>query len=461
MTDPNLQPVLFPALFSKPVHIEFSTDHLSTNGGLVLLSVCDQQLGFTAALANQIKDTRQSGKVQHQYLEQLRQRVYGIAVGCPDGNDSAQLREDPMMKLACERDPVKGLALGSQSTISRFDNKPTATTLLRMSSVMADTVLGEQVQRRTGKKKPRRIIIDVDPTCDPTYGSQQLSFFNGFYDTACYLPLVVTVSFDGESRKYPVASILRAGNAGAMVGVLPMLRRLLKKVREHFGKVPVFFRADSAYAVPELFDYLESERIRYAIAMPSNAVLKRLSEVDMEKTREQVSTSGETVTRYGQGFYQSSGWTRERWAAYKAEVVVHPDKEEPRDNERFVINNLDGRYSGRGVFEFYYGHSHIENTIKELKNDLRMDLTSCSDFSANQFRVLLTLAAYILMQTLQAQSEHESLKKAQMGTLRERLLKIAVRVFSSARRIRLEFSRHHPWAKDWLDCATNLGARPG
>lgn len=448
-------------MFSKPVHLEFSRQHFSTHGGLILLAACDRKLGLTTLLSRQLKDHREPGKIKHPLLDQLRQRVYGIAVGCPDGQDSAHLREDPMMKLVCDRDPVKGSALGSQPTLSRFENNPTATALLRMAKVMASTVLGAQARRRRGNRKPRRIIIDVDPTCDPTYGRQQLTFFNGFYDTACYLPLVVTVSFDSETRKYPVAAVLRSGKSGAMAGVIPVLRRLLMQIRNDFGKTPIYLRADSAFAVPEFFVFLEGEGLRYTIAMPSNAVLERVSDDRMDQARAQVQRTGKTVTLYGQNVYQSGGWSRPRWAAYKAEVVVHPDKDEPRDNDRYVIHNLDGRYSGRGVFTFYYGHSHIENTIKELKNDLRMDLTSCSTFAANQFRVLLSLAAYVLMQSMQEQTGEEHLKKAQMGTLRDRLLKIAVRVVVSVRRVKLEFTRHHPWANDWLTCAMNLGARAG
>jgi len=125
-----------------------------------------------------------------------------------------------------------------------------------------------------------------------------------------------------------------------------------------------------------------------------------------------------------------------------------------------VINNLDGRYSPRGAFEFYYGHSDVENTIKELKNDLSMDRTSCMSFLANQFRVLMTLAAYVLLQAIQEDSEDQQLRKATMATLRDRLLKVAVRVASSVRRITLEFTVHHPWADQWLACARSLGATP-
>jgi len=440
--------------------VAFSRERLSSNGGVILLAARDRQLGLTAALAGCLKDRRQAAKVDHALLEQLRQRVLGIAVGCPEGNAAAQLREDPMLKLACERDPVQGPALASQPTLSRFENSVNRRQLLAMGYTLAEAVIAEQARRRRGQKL-RRIIIDIDPTCDPTCGAQQLSLFNGYYDTYCYLPLVITISFGWEQRKYPLAVVLRCGTAGAMVGTIGVLRRLINLLRNCFGEVPLYLRADSGFAVPEFFDFLEAEGLRYAIAMGSNRLLQALARGAMEQARWQVAQTQASATVYGEGRYQSGGWRHTRTVAYKAQVLVHPDKEAPRDNDRYLIHNLDHRYGPQGAFDFYYGHSDMENTIKELKNALAMDRTSCSRFTANQFRLLLTLAAYVLLQSVAEQTSNVQLLKAQMATLRERLLKIAVRVRSSVRRITLEFTSHHPWADCWLHTARALGAVPG
>lgn len=459
MNNSTQQSVLFPDLFSKAVHVAFSREHLSSNGGTVLLAARDRQIGLTEALVECMGDKRQPAKVKHEFLEQLRQRVISIALGCPDGNDAARLREDPVLKLACDRDPVKGDALASQPTLSRFENAVRGPQLLDMGSALAETVIAEQAQRRRGKKL-RRIVIDVDPTCDPTYGAQQLTLFNGYYGTYCYLPLVVTISFGWEKRKYPVAAVLRSGTAGPMVGTIAVVRRLIDLLRESFGVTRLYLRADSAFAVPEFFDFLESEDMRYAIAMGTNSVLEGLSQNLMQQARLQAAEKQCTATLYGYSAYQSGGWKTERMVAYKAQVLVHPDKDEHRDNDRYLIHNLDYRYGPEGAFRFYYGHSDMENNIKELKNDLAMDRTSCSRFTANQFRLLLTLAAYVLMQSVAERTSELDLLKAQMATLRERLLKIAVRVRSSVRRISLEFTCHHPWADSWLHAARALGAVP-
>jgi hypothetical protein len=329
-----------------------------------------------------------------------------------------------------------------------------------MAYRLAETVLGEQARRRVGRQRPRRIIIDLDPTCDPTYGAQQLTFFNGFYRRWCYLPLVVTISFDWERRKYPVAVLLRPGNAGARAGSQAVLRRLIRLLRRHFPRTQLYCRADAGFAAYPFINYLDAEGLRYAVAMGSNVTLKDLSDWWMNLVRHMVQLHGKKVTIHRETTYKTKRWRRPHRLAYKAEVLVEKGKE-PRDNPRFLVAEMPGNYGASGLFDFYYGHSDMENTIKELKNDLNMDRTSCPRFEANQFRVLMTLAAYVLMQSVQQHTDELHLLNAQMATLRNRLLKVAVRVRSSVRRIVLEFTTHHPWADAWLSCARSLGAVPG
>ena len=288
--------VLFPELFSKPIHVAFCREELSSNGGTVLLAARDRQLKLTESLSDVLTDRRQPGKVHHQYLEQMRQRVYGIALGCPDGNDAEKLRNDPMLKLGCDRDPHKGEALASQASLSRFDNLPSRTQQLRMAYQLAKSVISTQAAKRTAKKRPRRIIIDVDPTCDPTHGAQQMTFFNGFYRTWCYLPLVVTISFDSERRKYPVAVLLRSGNSGPQAGAITVLKRLLPMLRLHFPRTQIYFRADAGFASHQIINFLDAEGLHYAISMGANSRLKELSSDWMQIVRHMVGEHGKKVT---------------------------------------------------------------------------------------------------------------------------------------------------------------------
>jgi hypothetical protein len=174
----------------KPIVATFDLPHASSDGGAVLLKSLDTQLGLTKRLAGCLEDTRQPGKVQHQPLELVRQRIFGLACGYADCNDAARLADDAIHKLLLDRDPIAGRALASQPTLSRFENAVGWAALRDMAHVLTDTVI--ETQRRRLKGRATRITIDLDPTDDPTHGQQEFTFFNGHYDTACYLPIVAT-----------------------------------------------------------------------------------------------------------------------------------------------------------------------------------------------------------------------------------------------------------------------------
>ena len=452
------QGVLFQDLFQKAVEACFSDEKLSTDGGSILLKAADRRMGMLQALNATLSDSRMPGKVDHPLAGLLAQRIYAIALGYPDGNDAARLKDDGMLKLLCDRDPGSDSTLGSQPTISRFENALNGRALLRLGQAYGRNLLRYQQQSRRGARRPKRILIDLDPTCDPTHGQQQLTLFNGHYDTWCYLPVVVTVSFDDELRKYPLAALLRPGTASAMVGVPGLLRQTVHLIREYFPHTRLYFRADAAYAVPGLLDWLEAEGIRYAISMSSNSKLKDMVQPAMTRVRAAVESSGQTKREYGVWAYQAGSWKTFRMVSHKAEVVAEMGN--IRDNARFLVHRLPGNIGSEGAFDFYYGHSDMENTLKSLKDDLAMDRTSCCSFLANQFRIIMTLAAYALMMTVSEHATTVDLQRATMGTLRIRLLKIAVRIKSSVRRVLLEFTGHFPWAEDWISCALAIGAVP-
>jgi hypothetical protein len=202
--------VLFPELFDRPVVARFDQEHGSSDGGAVLLKAADRRLRLIADLSACLTDRRQAGKIAHELEELLAQRVFAIALGYPDANDAARLADDPIHKLLVGRDPIDGDALASQPTLSRFENGCDRRALYRMGEALAERV----IERHRGRLKGRahRIFLDLDVTDDPTHGVQQLAFFNGFYDTWCYLPLLGFVSFDEEPDQFLVAALLRPGN---------------------------------------------------------------------------------------------------------------------------------------------------------------------------------------------------------------------------------------------------------
>ena len=383
----------------------------------------------------------------------LRQRVFGLAGGYADCNDAARLGEDVIHKLMVGRDPIDGAALASQPTLSRFENGVGRRELIAMGHVLAATVI-EQHRRRL-KGRVTRITIDLDPTDDPTHGQQEFTFFNGHYDTWCYLPLVATVTFNAEAEQFAVAAVLRPGNAPAHRGARGLLRRLLRQLRAVFPPAVFRVRLDGGFASPQLFEFLEREQVEYVVAMASNARLEKRARRLMGQARVRSRASGQTEHLYGETRYAARKWTRRRRVIIKAEVVRHPGRA-PKNNPRFVVTNLLD--APETVYQLCCQRGDVENRLKELHHGLELDRTSCTRFLANQFRVLLTLAAYILFQELRRRAAGTDCADAQVTTLRERLLKLAVWVERSVRRVVLHFPMTCPWLSTWRRIALVVGA---
>ena len=388
-------------------------------------------------------DKRAPGKIRHTLADLIGQRVFGIACGHPDGNDADHLADDPIHKLLLGRDPVSGAPLASQPTISRFENGARRTVLYRMGRELAACVIERHRRRLHGRA--RRITIDLDPTDDLTHGAQQLTFFNGHYGGWCYLPMLGFLSFDREAEQY--------GKAVAADGTLGLLSRLLPLLRAAFPRARFLVRLDGGFATPERF--------------PGCGAPARLRGGDGEER----GVAAACGVRHAGGPRAERGRWRDRARLYrhplrrphvgprapviKAEVVRLGDRE-PRDNPRFVVTNL--RQTPRFIYEkVYCARGDIENRIKELLDGLQIDRTSCCLFSANQLRVFLTAAAYVLMQ-VRLRAARTACARSQVTWLRDRLLKLGVHVVRSVRRVVLHLPRSN---EAWRHIALALGARAG
>jgi hypothetical protein len=449
--------LLFPNIFRKRTHLQFDQKQSSSDGGALLLKAADRRYGLTEGLAGCVQDKRQAGKVDHSLHELLAQRVYAIACGYPDANDSARLASDPIHKMLLDRDPIAGHDLASQPTLSRFENAIGPKELYRMAEMLALRVIERHVERLRGRI--RQVTIDLDPTADPTHGAQQLSFFNGHYDSWCYLPVMGFISFNHEPEQYLCTAVLRPGNVTAAFGAVGTLRRLLLLVRYFLPKVRIRVRLDGGFAHPQVLALLDAEpNLEYVVAMAKNAVLKRKAKPAMRRARKLSRSSGQTEHVYSEASYAARSWPTERRVIIKAEVVRAIGKE-PKDNPRFVITNM--KQSSQWLYEHVYCHrGEIENRIKEL-HDLQIDRTSCSDFWANQLRVLLTAAAYVLMQELRLGARGTDCARAQVWTLRERLLKLGARVLVSVRRMVVHLPVSFPFLPTFRRVALALGASTG
>jgi hypothetical protein len=449
------QSVLFKGLTKKALVARFDQELASSDGGAVLLKACDERLGLSAAMASCLGDDRQQSKVEHSYREIFQQRMFGIACGYADGNDAARIANDPVFKLLAGRDPVTGSALASQPTLSRFENAVSSGELLRMSEALASSVMQRHRRR---KRKVKRITIDLDPTEDATHGGQQLSFFNRLYDSWCYLPVAGFLSFDNEPDQYLFCCVLRSGSAVAKTGCLSMLKRLLPRLRKAFPKAKFRIRLDAGFTGPELYEFFEAEHMEYVVCMGKNSVLLRFAEPLMAPLREALQAGEDLIPRFGECRYKARSWNRERRVIIKADIALHPGRR-PKENPRFIVTNL--KTTPRFIYQkVYCARGDIENRIKELKIGLEIDRTSCSSFKANQLRVLMTAAAYVLMQELRLQARRTGCARAQVNTLRLRLLKLGVWIESSLRRIVLHLPASTPYADDWRRIAISIGAVP-
>lgn len=454
------QCVLFPGILDRPVVVQFDQPQISSDGGAILLKAADRRLGgLTEALAACLEDERQAGKVDHEVDELLMQRVMAIACGYEDANDAARLAADPVHKLLVGRDPVKGEDLASQPTLSRFENSVDRKELFCMGEVLADLVIERHRKRLHGHA--RLITIDLDPTDDPTHGAQQLTFFNGHYDSYCYLPMVGFVSFDQEVEQYLVTAVLRPGNAPASRGAVGILRRLIRRLKAAFPSARIRVRLDGGFAAPEVLDYLDGEpKVEYLVNFAANAVLKQKVESTMKRVRRASHISQQTEHQYGECQYRTrTTWPWKRRVIYKAEVVWGEGKD-PKDNPRFVVTNM--KQSPQWIYEnVYCQRGDVENRIKELHYGMEIGRTSCTSFWANQFRVLMTAAAYVLMQELRLGLAGTGSARAQVSILRTRFLKIGAQVVASVRRIVLHLPQTFPYFGSFHRLALRLGAQVG
>jgi len=439
---------------SKPVVARFDQPQASSDGGAILLKAVDDRLGLTWQLASTIRDRRQAGKVAHPLRDLLRQRIFGLACGYSDCNDAARLVDDPIHKLLLERDPIAGAPLGSQPTLSRFENAVGRADLYRLGTALADAVLTYH-RERLGDGV-RLITIDLDATDDPTHGQQELALFNGYYDTWCYLPLIATVTFNTEPIQHVVAALLRPGTGAPTRGVRGVLRRLVTKLRASFPRARLRVRADAGFADAKLLTFLEAAEVEYVLGLAGNRRLDKRVRRLLGRARMQARTTGATATLYGETRYAARRWERKRRIIMKAEVLCYPGRSR-KDNPRFLVTNLPQR-PVTVYTRLYCGRGDMENRLKELQQGLAMDRTSCSRFAANQLRLLFSIAAYVLFQVLQGVARATAAGTAQVWTLRERLLKVAVWVECSVRRIVLHLPQAFPWRDTWRELAQALTA---
>ena len=432
----------FPGL--KVISGSFDEPSLSSDGGLVLLRSADEKLRLSEQIALMLEDKRQSGKSKYSLVEMVRQRIFMICTGSEDINDADRLASDPMHKIAVGQNPESGYDLASDSTLGRLENSRTAEELEKLQQLLVWLFVQQQ------KKVPFKLLIDIDGTCDPTHGNQQLSFFHGLYDTTCFYPLFV---FIGD---FPVGAILRAGNAGPAEGTIEALKRIVKILRQAFPKVQIELRADAGFDEPDIYEYCERNKIEYLIGLPSNKRLSKEAEHIVGTTKQkfkdtfskEVPEGSEMVRVIEDIRYAANTWLRYR------RVIARCDYNADGIEFRYVVTNHKGGRAAWLYKEKYCKRARSENVIKELKS-IKCDRLSNHDFQANQFRLLLHTFAYILLDAVRRAGPAKD-RRISLNTLQLRLIKLAVRVTETARKISLSWAAAHPWQTAFLYTAARL-----
>jgi hypothetical protein len=425
--------VEFPFSGARKVRAVFDAEPISSDGGALLLRQVDRRLSLLDAMSAALPDPRDPRYVEHTLIELLRQRVYGIALGYEDCNDATTLRRDPVLKTCCDRDPFSDHDLASQPTLSRLENEACPKSCYLLARVILESYFTRH------PKRPGRLILDLDTTADPTHGQQEFSAFHAFYDEHIYLPLLI-YDQDGDL----VTAVLQPGKPQGVGGAIAVLRRIVKRVRQQWPGVPILIRGDSGFASPDMYVACKQLDVDFLLGLGPNSRLKKIAASLQEKAKRRFLRTNEKVRLFSSTRYRA----RRRWPrSYR--VLIKAEHQSIGANVRFVVTTLEGR--AQDLYDDCYvaRAEACENSIKDLKNVLKADRLSCHRFWANQFRLLLHAAAYVLMYELRRAAHGTELEEAQMDTLRLRLLKIGVQVASTARRIWFHLTSSYPWQAMW------------
>ena len=399
MTDCATTGMRFETQTALALEAAFDGGRITSDGGLVWLAEADSELGLCEAISEHVPEWRKR-RGRHSLESLVRQRVFQIACGYEDQDDADFLREDPLLKLSCGSLPQSGADLASQPTLSRLENVATRRSCHRIAEALFELYLSEHASGGT----PRKVLLDLDSTADPTHGDQEGSYYHGYYRQHIYHPLLV---FDGETG-HLITALLRAGNTHGSNSAVALLKRIVSRLRGRWPEAEIEIRADAGFAVPALYDYCEAEDITYTVGLITNARLEGMAEDLLAKAKESHEEIGEKARLFSEGPYGAASWERRRRVVYKAEAM------EKGTNTRFVVTTRTDR--PKDLYEFYARRGESENWIKDLKVHMKAHRLSCHRFIANQFRLLLHAAAYWLMDALRRKLVSSGVRRMQLDS---------------------------------------------
>jgi Transposase DDE domain group 1 len=426
VTECTEPPLTFSSLDRRRVEADFSGGTLTTDAGALLLREADRRLGLLDALDHAVADPRDPARTEHSQRSLLCQRVYGLALGYEDLNDHQTLRTDPLWQTLAERDPDPEQPLASAPTLCRLENRVGRAELWRLAAVLVEQFLASFTS------PPASLVLDFDATDDPLHGQQEGRFFHGYYGGYCYLPLYV---FCGDQA---LVAYLRPSNSDASLHARAILKLLVRRLRQAWPDVRILVRGDSGFCRWRLMRWCDHHGVWYLFGLARNRRLEELARPWTHGAALRWQALGRPTRLFGDFAYQAGSWDRPR------RVLVKAEHNAQGANPRFVVTNLPG--TPRQLYEeVYCARGEMENRIKEQQLGLFADRTSCHKFLANQFRLLLSTAAYVLVEAMRRLGlGGTELQEAQAWTIRLRLLKLAGCVRVSVRRVYVRLSSSFP-----------------
>jgi hypothetical protein len=422
----------FSSVQNKAVFASFDGGNVSSDAGLLLLKEAENTIGVIKALASCIEDNRDQRYVDHSHHTMLTQRVFQVCAGYEDANDCDALRTDPILKLCTGNLPESNSPLASQPTMTRFENTPSRAELYKIAYAMVDLF------QHSYDEEPSCIVIDFDDTEDIVHGHQQLSLFNGYASEYCFMPLHI---YEGLSGKH-ICTLLKPGKRLSGAGTLAILKRLITHLRKRWTETQIVFRGDSHFAAPEIMQWIdEQQHLFFVTGLTTNAVLLKQAEITVQSAQKLFAERKEKVTLFHSFYYQAGTWHKAQRVIVKVEVS--PEHKDP--NIRFIVTNAVKAKASVLYSQVYCARGNAELYIKDHKTYLKSDRTSCHRFAANQFRVFLHSAAYVLIHYLQhTVLRTTEFERATMQTIQLKLFKIGARVKELQTRIRIELPSAFP-----------------
>jgi hypothetical protein len=400
--------------FDRRLKLEFHGSKITSDAGLLAYRELDEVLGLTDLGGAALSDLRRGKNTRHLLTGLLRQSVYGRLAGYEDVNDAERLSRDPAMRAIVDR---RGLDCHAASTsqMGRFETEWLAT---EENLAALSDLSGVWIDRVHDRKPPKTIILDMDCSESPTHGDQEGSAYNGHFGCTCYHPLFCFNQFGDLER-----SLLRPGNVHSAEPVVARYRK--RKLRR-------YFRADAAFAKPDIYAFLEAEGYAYAIRLPTNAVLQgRISHL---LTRPVGRPPNHVRVFHASFSYQAATWSRSRRVV--AKVEWHPGELYPRVG--FIVTNLSRRAAP--VVAFYNQRGTAEQWIKEGKHAINWTRLSCHSFRNNEVRLQLHALAYNLGNFLRTLALPQEVEHWSLTTLQTKLVKIGAKVVRHGRYITFQMA---------------------